>query len=354
MFLRSALALIIVLQAAGCTSVGPGSIPRDRSDYARAMRDSWKEQMLLNIVMLRYLDPPMFLDVSSVISSYQLESQVSFTSEIFPKSPLDTNYRPGVSGTYTDRPTISYTPLTGQRFINSLLRPILPQTVFAMIGAGHPADFILQATVRAINGISNYSASPPRARLADPEFFRVTEAIRRVQQAGVLGVNIEKRGDQEVPILSFRRKVGKDAEKDVRFLKDTLGLNPNNDEFPITFGSLHRSPDEIALLTRSMQEILSELSAGVDVPEQDLSEGRATLRPRPDPDADPRNYPLVRIHAGAGRPLDAYVASYRSYWFWIDDRDLNSKRVFMFLMMFSSLAETGAVPQTPVITIPAR
>jgi hypothetical protein len=45
---------------------------------------------------------------------------------------------------------------------------------------------------------------------------------------------------------------------------------------------------------------------------------------------------------------------YRNYWFWIDDRDLNSKRLFMFLMMFSSLAETGAVPQTPIITIPAN
>jgi len=145
------------------------------------------------------------------------------------------------------------------------------------------------------------------------------------------------------------------VEKDIRFVKDALGLNPNNDEFLLTFGLVHRSPDEIALLTRSMQEILSELSAGVEVPEQDLIEGRATPRPRPDPDADPRNYPLVRIQSSGGRPLDAYAAvSYRNYWFWIDDRDLNSKRVFMFLMMFSSLAETGAVPQRPIITIPAR
>jgi hypothetical protein len=102
-----------------------------------------------------------------------------------------------------------------------------------------------------------------------------------------------------------------------------------------------------------MQEILSELSAGVEVPEQDLSEGRAT--PRPPLDTDARKYPLVRIQASSGRPLNAYAAvRYRDYWFWIDDRDLNSKRVFMFLMMFSSLAETGAVPQTPIITIPAN
>jgi len=104
-----------------------------------------------------------------------------------------------------------------------------------------------------------------------------------------------------------------------------------------------------------MQEILSELTAGVEVPEQDLTEGRATPRMPADPDADPRNYPVVRIHASSGPPADTYVAArYRSYWFWIDDRDLNSKRVFMFLMMFSSLAETGAVPQTPVLTIPTR
>jgi len=324
-------------------------------DYGRVLGDSWKEQMLLNIVKLRYVDPPVFMDISSVISSYQLESQVSVSAEIFPKSPLDTNYRPGVSGTFTDRPTISYTPLTGERFINSLLRPIRPQTIFAMIGSGHPADFILQATVRAINGVYNYSASPPRARREDPKFYLVTEAIRRIQQATALSVRIEKRGDQDVTILSFRRKVASGIEKDIRFVKDSLGLDPNIDEFRLTFDALQRSPDELAVLTRSMQEILSEFSAGVEVPEQDLIDGRATPQPPAHPDADPRTRPVMRIHSSAARAADAYAAvSYRSHWFWIDDRDLNSKRVFMFLMMFSSLAETGAVPQIPIITIPTR
>ena len=45
---------------------------------------------------------------------------------------------------------------------------------------------------------------------------------------------------------------------------------------------------------------------------------------------------------------------YRNYWFWIDDRDLGSKRAFTFLRIFSSIAETGAVPQVPIITIPAN
>jgi hypothetical protein len=54
-------------------------------------------------------------------------------------------------------------------------------------------------------------------------------------------------------------------------------------------------------------------------------------------------------------PPDAYAAvRYRNYWFWIDDQDLDSKRAFLFLRIFSSIAETGAVPQIPIITIPAN
>jgi hypothetical protein len=54
---------------------------------------------------------------------------------------------------YTDRPTISYAPPTGDKYVNNLLRPIPPQAIFAMIQAGHQADYILQATERAINDV---------------------------------------------------------------------------------------------------------------------------------------------------------------------------------------------------------
>jgi hypothetical protein len=65
--------------------------------------------------------------------------------------------------------------------------------------------------------------------------------------------------------------------------------------------------------------------------------------------------PIAHIHASSEPPANAYIAArYRDHWFWIDDRDLASKRVFTFLMVFSSIAESGAVPQVPVITIPAN
>jgi hypothetical protein len=76
--LRLALALpVLMVFLPSCTSIGAGSVHRDRLDYSEALTTSWKEQTLLNIVKLRYADTPVFLEVSSVISSYQLQSQVS-------------------------------------------------------------------------------------------------------------------------------------------------------------------------------------------------------------------------------------------------------------------------------------
>ena len=42
--------------------IGPQSLPRDRADYSNSLSDSWKEETLLNIVKVRYLDPPVFVE----------------------------------------------------------------------------------------------------------------------------------------------------------------------------------------------------------------------------------------------------------------------------------------------------
>lgn len=364
------------LAGQGCQSIGVGSVPRDRADYGAAIADSWKEQTLLNIIKLRYFDTPTFLDISSVISSYQVQGEISFAREIFPRAPQDSNRAYGLGGSYTDRPTISYAPLSGEKFVNSLLRPIPPQAIFAMILSGHQADFILRATVRAINDVYNHSAAPSRARQEDPAFSQVVAALRRIQQAGALGMRVEQargggqgvrieiqqsgaRSDRQergdVTWIFFREAASDAVAADIRFMRDALGIAPDVREMRLTFGSLRSGGGEIALFTRSIMEILVELSAGVEVPAQHIAEGRARNMAAPAPDSDPRAYPVARIHVSSLRPEDAFSAvHYRNHWFWIDDRDLASKRVFTFLRMFSSIAETGVTPQLPVLTIPAN
>src|SRR5512135_2467949 len=75
--LTMALALLGALALTGCRSIGPRTVPRDRSDYSGSISDSWKRQTLLNIVKLRYIDPPVNVEVGQIVAGYSLETDVS-------------------------------------------------------------------------------------------------------------------------------------------------------------------------------------------------------------------------------------------------------------------------------------
>jgi len=102
----------------GCSAIGPTTISRDRFDYTAAISDSWKRQMLFNMVRIRYGDAPVFLDVSSVISQFQIVGQINLgaTFSSFPdNSPWSTSGSVGTMGQYADRPTITFTPIIGDK-----------------------------------------------------------------------------------------------------------------------------------------------------------------------------------------------------------------------------------------------
>jgi hypothetical protein len=358
--LRLALTLSVLLALLpGCASIGAGSVHRDRLDYSEALTSSWKEQTLLNIVKLRYADTPVFLEVSSVISSYQLQSQLSLlgtlSRNLTPNLPDTTGQGAtlGATGTYTDRPTISYTPLQGDKFTRELLRPIPPPALFQLVQAGYPVDLIFQLAVRAVNGIYNRSTRPMNRRDADPEFYQLLDALQRIQRSEAIDFRLQKRGPEDVSIISFHGKVPPAVEADTRFVRKVLGLNPEARELELTFGARPTNDHELTVLTRSMLEIFLELGGRVEVPASDIAEGSTYPVPPERLDSSPRDLPLVRIHSGDKPPEKAFVAvQYNGHWFWIDNHDFRSKGVFTFLLLLTSLAQTGVVPQAPVITVP--
>jgi hypothetical protein len=356
--IETSVVLFFLVLVTGCASIGPGSVPRDRIGYANALSDSWKDQMLLNIVRLRYADAPTFMDVSSVISAYTLQAGVQGAANVNIGTPNNTTTLPNAStnvtvgSTYNDRPTISYTPLSGRKFAQSLLQPIPPFAIFSLITAGYPVDVVFPVTVRAFNGIYNQATQGGQTRPADPQFYPMVEAWQRIQASRTFSLRTERRGDDQVVLGVFAKGLTPEIERDVAFLRETLQLEPKEGEIAVEYGALQRTPNELAVLSRSMIEIMVELSAGIAVPEDHIARGRTFPTAQPTA-ASPR--PHVGIEAGPTPPDDAFAAvAYRGTWYWVSDNDLRSKRAFTFLLLFFALAETGVTPEAPVLTIPIQ
>ncbi|MSR62081.1 MAG: hypothetical protein EXS08_06530 [Planctomycetes bacterium] len=149
---RCSLLLGSALCAACASSLGPATIPRDRIDYGASIARAGQEQLLTNLVKLRYAEIPVFLEVSSIINQYSLEGQLS-VGGAFPGITDRTAYSVNAGARYADKPTISYAPLSGENFIKRLLTPIRPEALLSLVQAGWPIDIVFLTTVRAINGV---------------------------------------------------------------------------------------------------------------------------------------------------------------------------------------------------------
>jgi len=340
------LALTLSL-AAACKSVGPPRTVQDRFDYSEALSRSWKEQMLLNLVRIRYADAPVFLDVSSVIAQYGLQGQVTAGAEL----PADTGIHTAtVGGTvqWSDKPTITFQPLTGQKFTKSLLTPITPTAVLDLVQAGWPVDITFRVIVRAINGIQAGTRSRLNGQAEDPRFSKVVDTLRRLQERGAMAVRVERKAANETTLLVISRGADAETVADRRYIAETLGLEPGVEQYDLAFGTVNASRAEIALLTRSILDILTDLSFDVQVPPEHVQDGR-TGTPLPPEQQKPSSF---RVMSGKSRPTDAFAAvRYENHWFWIDDRDFASKRALSFMLVLTALAETAERQAAPALTL---
>jgi len=358
-FARGAtLGLFLAALAAqvGCTHIGPRTVAVDRFDYSESIANSWKQQTLLNIVKLRYMDLPVFVDVASIVAGYSMQTGVNVNGTASSDRAVQGNYvSAGGQAVYTDRPTITYVPMTGEKFLRGLITPIDPKNIFFMLQSGYAADFILGLTVESINGVRNRSTAGGVAREADADFIRALQLLREVQAAGGFGMRVEEdKAKGSTGVIIFRPEdLPADVVEKAAEVRRLLRLASAQDKFTLTYSPMRGGEGEMAVNSRSMLQIMAAFASYMDVPPEHLKDHSATpaFEHRPGA-AGAQN---VRIHSGKKRPAAPFAAvHFRDHWYWVSDGDWRTKRALTAVMFFFTLADSGPPEKLPLITIPAQ
>jgi hypothetical protein len=279
----------------------------------------------------------MFLSVASVISQYTRETSGHVNLEIRPPGATDPD-EVGAAGLFRETPTVTYTPMNGDRFVHSMLAPLPPASLIAMTEAGWGVDDVFNISLRSLRGLRNGSRGTLFAQASDPAFAEVVAAMRRLQTTGALSVRVMTHDKTFRAEGRLRRNLSPSELADVEILRDRLRLEASGRGLQIVFASDEGGPDELALTTRSMLEVLQDLGQGIDIAGTGVFAADAP----------------IRIHSGAKPPVDAHVAvRRRGRWYWIESEDAESKRTFLLVQVMISLNDDTSKAAAPLITVPA-
>jgi len=337
------------LLLASCGSYGPRTMDRDQINYGNSIGDTWKNQMLANIVKIRFVDMPVFVDVGSIVSGYTLSTTVNGRLGFSDSFVGGNSQGLGASGTYTDRPTITYMPKTGDDYLRAILEPVSPSNLLALIQAGYSSELLFTWAVEAINGVHNWSVTKRKDSRADPEFIEYVQLMQELQTLGAVGFELTTNEDNKSAIVFRLKKEGladSTVEKSRR-VGEIIGLDPNRDQFRVIYAPFKSDPDTLSIQTRSVIQMLSAMAGFIDVPAE-----RAAYAV-PGYDFSGTSQRPFRVHSAEDKPDDSFAqVRYEGYWYWIENSDLLSKRVFTLMLFMTTLTNQAKDANAPVLTIP--
>src|SRR5262249_16297859 len=181
-------ALALALGVGGC-AFGPKVLEKTHWRYNEAVRRVDEEQLLRNIVRLRYNETALELNVSSIASQYELDGaaearpffiapNTSKSKVIFRTFP---SILPDVSISGANRPTIPLVPADNGDAVQRFLTPITADTLVFLFQTSWPVSTVTRLWVERVNGVPNAaSASGPPQRTA-PDFARFRRIAELLQ-----------------------------------------------------------------------------------------------------------------------------------------------------------------------------
>lgn len=348
--------LFYLLLHTGCaTSFGPNSVVQSRVLYNEALARTQSEQLLLNIVRLRYRDAPLFLQIGTLSTQFAIRTDAAANSELS-ISGGDSFIGPSLGYFFEERPTVTYTPLQGEEFAKKVLKPLSLEALVLLGSGGWSVERIFRIAAQEINGLGNAktAAGPTPKEAPDYKQFRkACQLLRKLQLQNALRWQLHQEGTRTYLKLTLLKKNDQDGE--IKELLNLLNLRPNDNGYIFRTAHLGPSRSDIAISTRSLLSILFFVSQAVDIPSKHEEEGLVTVTQHANESFRWSEVlgDLFRVSSSKEEPKEAWPrVKYRNYWFYIDETDLDSKSTFMLLSQLFSLQSKDFAVSEPALTLP--
>lgn len=362
------LPLIVVptlaLMLAGCANMGPGTISGNRPAYNAAVQQTNDQELLLNLIRIRYRDTLYFTNVERIAATQEFNQSAGITglatatsnSFIIPPTTPGSTISNLLTKTLTlgpasiavnEKPTVFYAPLEGEKFVRQMMTPMNPDLLLLLVKSGWSLDRVFSVGVQEMNGLKNAPTAAGPTPSREPEFRDFREAVkllRALQREQLL--DLAKSTGSDGIELRFTRTAAQ-REETAR-LKKLLGLSPERERFRILSGGDVANPETIALSTRPLLSALTYLSQGIDVPSTDIKAGKVRQTVRNNGasfDWQELLEGVFHVMVSDENPENAsVVVPYRGSYFYIADNDLESKSTFVLLTQLMALHSSSPTP----------
>ena len=381
--------------------------------YNEAVTRVSEEQLLLNVVRLRYNDNPTRLDVESIAAQYELSGTAEARPFFGTPNPAGavfetfTRILPDFMASAANRPTISLTPLDDPETIRGLFTPATIDGIVFLAETSYPLSTVFQLFVEYLNHVPNAptASGPPRGIIPEfHDFKRAAEILQQLKDVGDLqfvreekvteygshlseqsvsaaalveaaknGFEYRQQPDRTWALVKRDRKLSLHlrpealSRPEVSELTSLLHLRPGQSRYEVTVGGKESPTGEadaprdlvsLNIYPRSVIQASYYLSHGVMVPQEHYACGLATAPVY----SEGRPFDWQELFGGLftvhslkqfRRPECASVAvKFRDYWFYIDDRDADTKATFSLLLTMTRINLIGTKKGGPVLTLP--
>jgi len=293
-----------ILFMGGCT-FGPKAIKDNFTHYNNTLHYNQNQQLLINIVRMKYREPVTFMKVGTLSTGYSYGMSSSYSgSKSYPKNPTARILGWNFGTNYSEKPTITYNMIEGETFVKQMMKEIDTEAFVLLYRSGWPIDKLMYLLMENTGTNS----------IDDNVFDDIAIKLKRLQKENKLDLFIKEKDKVKTIVATW------------------------NDEDAID--KKIKKYEDLAFNMRSFNDVMFELSKCVNVPPMDN-----------DVVKEQNTNSDFKVLCGLQNKRAFISVLYRGHRFYIPDQDLESKNYFTLLRTLYQLQSGDIKSVQPVFTI---